>query len=454
MHISKRLLFWSVTIALGGFLFGFDTAVISGAEQAIQFHWSLNAFQQGFTVASALIGTVLGALLGSIPADRWGRKPSLLVVGILFLVSSLGSAMATGWAGFLVFRIAGGIAVGSSSVIAPIYISEISPARVRGKLVGMFQFNVVLGILVAYLSNYFIGNLLDGEKAWRFMLGVQALPSLAFILLLQAVPESPRWLILKRGMVEKAKQIFEVISPGQARQVISEIEQVRDRSSAGRTESIWKKKYRMPLLLAILLAFFNQFSGINAILYYAPRIFEMAGLQKNTSLLSTVGIGLVFFIFTYLALNVIDKMGRRKLMIIGSFGLIATLGMISFTFFRPDLSNWTIVVYMLLFIAFFAFSQGTVIWVFISEIFPNEVRAQGQAVGSFTHWSMDALIAFSFPWLVLRVGGGTTFLLFGIMMILQLLFAMRLMPETKGKSLEQMGAGIDGSLALSREPEP
>jgi sugar porter (SP) family MFS transporter len=286
------------------------------------------------------------------------------------------------------------------------------------------------------------------------MLGVQALPSLAFILLLQAVPESPRWLILKRGMVEKAKQIFEVISPGQARQVISEIEQVRSRSSVGRTESIWKKKYRMPLLLAILLAFFNQFSGINAILYYAPRIFEMAGLQKNTSLLSTVGIVLVFFIFTYLALNVIDKMGRRKLMIIGSFGLIATLGMISFTFFRPDLSNWAIVVYMLLFIAFFAFSQGTVIWVFISEIFPNEVRAQGQAIGSFTHWSMDALIAFSFPWLVLRVGGGTTFLLFGIMMILQLLFAIRLMPETKGKSLEQMGAGIDGSLALSREPEP
>jgi MFS family permease len=255
-------------------------------------------------------------------------------------------------------------------------------------------------------------------------------------------------------MIGKARQIFQVISPDQADRVISEIEQMRDNTHPGRAESIWKRKYRMPVLLAFLLAFFNQFSGINAILYYAPRIFEMAGLQKNTSLLSTVGIGFVFFVFTYLALNVIDKMGRRKLMIIGSIGLIATLGMISFTFFRPDLSNWTIVLYMLLFIAFFAFSQGTVIWVFIAEIFPNQVRAQGQAIGSFTHWSMDALIAFSFPYLVLRVGGGATFLLFGIMMILQLVFVIRLMPETKGRSLEQMGAGIDGSLALSREPEP
>jgi len=449
MGISKHLLFWSVTIALGGFLFGFDTAVISGAEQAIQSYWSLNAFQQGFTVASALIGTVLGALIGSIPADRWGRKRALLLVGILFLISSIGSALATGWVMFLVARILGGIAVGGSSVIAPIYISEISPPKVRGRLVGMFQFNVVLGILIAYVSNYFIGNLFEVEKAWRFMLGIQALPSLIFLVLMRFVPESPRWLILKKGLLDKAKRILVIISPEQADQVMAEIKQSATKINNNQKESIWNRKYRMAVMLAFLIAFFNQFSGINAILYYAPRIFEMAGLAKSTSLLSTIGVGLVFSIFTFLALNIIDKMGRRKLMIIGSIGLIFTLGMISYTFFGDDLNNRAIIVYMLLFIAFFAFSQGTVIWVFISEIFPNKVRAQGQAFGSFTHWSMDALIAFSFPFMILKLGGGSTFLIFGVMMVLQLIFVVKLMPETKGRSLEQMESVVEEAVAVS-----
>ncbi|WP_423147074.1 sugar porter family MFS transporter [Rubrolithibacter danxiaensis] len=428
---------WSLVVALGGFLFGFDTAVISGAEKAIQQYWQLGVFEHGLTVSIALIGTVIGALLGSIPSDKIGRKKTLYGVAALYLLSSLGTALATHWYVFLLFRFLGGIGVGVSSVTAPIYISEISPANSRGRLVALFQFNIVLGILISYLSNYLIAQ--TGEDAWRMMLGVQAVPSLIFLILIRFIPESPRWLILHKGRTTEALGILTRINSLNAEQELTAIQQSHQSMHQNKvSETLLSKKYKLPVTLAVLFAVFNQVSGINAIIYYSPRIFEMAGLGAHTSLLSTVGIGLVNFTFTLIAIGFIDKIGRRTLMFIGTFGLIFSLAMVSKTFFSGDFSGYAITVYLMLFIAFFAFSQGAVIWVFISEIFPNEVRAKGQTLGSFTHWIMAAAIAFSFPYFSEKLGGGYTFLFFTVMMILQLIFVWRLMPETKGKSLEQI----------------
>jgi sugar porter (SP) family MFS transporter len=432
---SKNVFVWSLVIALGGFLFGFDTAVISGAEQAIQKYWGLNSLQHGLTVSIALIGTVIGALTGAIPTDRWGRKKTLYGIAILYLLSSLGTALSFNWYGFLLFRFIGGFGVGASSVTAPIYISEISPAGRRGKLVGLFQFNVVFGIVISYLSNYLIG--LTGENSWRLMLGIQAVPSVLFLLLLRWVPESPRWLILHKGRVEEARKIFQVIDPGTADDVVADI-QTSNAGEKGRDEALFSRRYRTPVMLATLFAVFNQVSGINAIIYYSPRIFEMTGLGKNSSLLSTAGLGLVNFVFTLVAMNFIDRIGRRTLMLIGSFGLIFTLAMVAWSFYAAQFNGWAVPVFLFIYIGFFAFSQGAVIWVFISEIFPNQVRAKGQTLGSTTHWVMAAIIAFSFPYLAEKAGGGNTFLFFCVMMCMQLLFVWKLMPETKGKSLEHM----------------
>ncbi|MEJ7738627.1 MAG: sugar porter family MFS transporter [Chitinophagaceae bacterium] len=442
--MNKRKVFlWSIVVALGGFLFGFDTAVISGAEQSIQKFWNLNTFQHGLTVSIALVGTVIGALLGNIPSDRWGRKKTLILIAVLYLVSSLGTALATNWYVFLVFRFMGGLGVGASSVAAPIYISEISPAGSRGRLVALFQFNVVLGVLISYFSNYLIGQ--GGETSWRWMLGVQAVPSLLYLILLRFVPESPRWLMLIKGKVDEARKVFKIINPQHYEQELEAIQKNnQEEIETGLAGTLLSKKYKFPIFLAVVFAFFNQVSGINAITYYAPRIFEMTGLGRESSLLSTVGLGAVNFIFTLIAVNVIDKIGRRTLMLIGSFGLIATLGLVSFVFYSEQFSGWAITIYLLVYIAFFAFSQGAVIWVFISEIFPNQVRAKGQTLGSFTHWIMATLIAFSFPMLVEKLGGGNIFLFFCIMMIIQLLFVWKIMPETKGRSLEQ----IERSLVL------
>lgn len=434
---SKNVFAWSLVIALGGFLFGFDTAVISGAEQSIQQYWSLSALEHGLTVSIALIGTVVGALTGAWPTDRFGRRATLYVIATLYLVSSLGCAFSASWYAFLFFRFIGGLGVGASSVCAPIYISEISPAGRRGKLVGMFQFNVVFGIVVSYLSNYLIGQL--GEHSWRWMLGVQAIPSVCFLLLLRLVPESPRWLILHRGRVEEARQILDVIDPAQTEEVIGKLTAVvQQEETDPATDHLFSRRYRTPVILAILFAMFNQVSGINAIIYYSPRIFEMTGLGKSSSLLSTAGLGVVNFLFTLLAMNFIDRMGRRTLMLIGSFGLIGTLAMVAYSFYSSWFSGWAVPVFLFIYIAFFAFSQGAVIWVFISEIFPNQVRAKGQTLGSATHWVMAAIIAFSFPWLAEKAGGGNTFLFFSVMMCMQLLFVWKLMPETRGKSLEQI----------------
>ena len=435
---SRKVFFWSVVVALGGFLFGFDTAVISGAEKAIQQLWQLTVFEHGLTVAIALIGTVLGALTGGIPSDKFGRKNTLYGIALLYLLSSLGTALAPNWYVFLLFRFLGGIGVGVSSVTAPLYISEIAPAKSRGKLVGLFQFNVVFGILIAYLSNYLFGG--TGEQDWRWMLGVQAFPSLLFLIAIFFVPESPRWLIIKRGQVETAKKTLRIANPeANIDQMVYEIKHSAEDAQGHQTKArLFSRQHATPIMLAVLFAFFNQASGINAIIYYAPRIFEMVGLGKSSALLSSAGIGLINFVFTLLAINIIDRFGRRTLMLIGTCGLIVTLGLVAKAFYLEEFSGIAVPIYLFVYIAFFAFSQGAVIWVFISEIFPNQVRASGQALGSFTHWFMAALIAFTFPYIAETLGGGTTFLIFTFMMVLQLLFVWRLMPETKGTSLERM----------------
>ena len=438
MSSNRKVLFWSITVALGGFLFGFDTAVISGAEQAIQEVWNLDVFEHGLTVSIALFGTVLGALFGGFPSDAIGRKKTLFWIGVLYFVSAVGSALATDWYFFLFFRFIGGLGVGASSVAAPMYISEIAPAKDRGKMVAMFQFNIVLGILIAYLSNYLLQDV--GEGAWRWMLGVEGIPALIFVVLVWMVPRSPRWLVVKRGAIEEARGVLAQLNPATAeaelQAIINSKESDLSVSSGG---GLFSKKYGYPIMLAVLFAFFNQVSGINAIIYYAPRIFGMAGLGKSAALLSTAGIGLVNLIFTLFGLSIIDRFGRKKLMLTGSFGLIITLGLVARFFYSESTDGLVVAIFLFVYIAFFAFSQGAVIWVFISEIFPNKVRAGGMALGSFTHWIMAAIIAFTFPWFAETLGGGHTFMIFTVMMILQLLFVWKIMPETKGVSLEELG---------------
>ncbi|MGN6212081.1 sugar porter family MFS transporter [Parafilimonas sp.] len=435
---KKKVLLWSIVVALGGFLFGFDTAVISGAEESIQQYWSLNSVEHGLTISIALIGTIIGALTGSMPADKLGRKKTLILIAVAYLIASVGTCFSTNWYSFLLFRLIGGLGVGASSVTAPVYISEISPAAYRGRLVMMFQFNVVFGILVSYLSNYVIGIVFNNDYSWRVMLGIQAIPSLIFLILLRFVPETPRWLILNK-QPDKAASILKIIDPGNYENDIREIiANNKEEHEIDAGDMLFSRKNKLPVFLAVCFAIFNQVSGINAIIYYAPRIFEMAGLGRQSSLLSTTGIGLINFLFTLIAINFIDKIGRRTLMIIGSVGLIGTLGLVSKTFYAQDFSGFGIIVYLMIYIAFFAFSQGAVIWVFISEIFPNNIRAKGQTLGSFTHWLMAAVITFLFPVLSEKLGGGNTFLFFSIMMVLQLLFVLKIMPETKGKSLEQI----------------
>jgi MFS transporter, SP family, arabinose:H+ symporter len=437
---ERKILFWSVTVALGGFLFGFDTAVISGAEQAIQQIWELNTIQHGLTVSIALIGTVLGALFGGIPSDRIGRKNTLFWIGVLYLISAMGSALATDWYSFLFFRFIGGLGVGASSVAAPMYISEIAPAKSRGRMVAMFQFNVVFGILLAYVSNYLLQD--AGSNAWRWMLGVEAFPAILFVGLVLLVPKSPRWLVVKKGAIEEARAVLMQINPSTAEAELKAIIASKDREGAGPVASLFSRKYSLPVMLAVLFAVFNQVSGINAIIYYAPRIFEMAGFEKSSALLSSAGIGLVNFIFTFIGITLIDRIGRRRLMLVGSVGLIITLGLVARAFYMEQYGSMLVPLLLFAYIGFFAFSQGAVIWVVISEIFPNSVRASGQALGSFTHWFMAAVIAFTFPYVTSTLGGGNTFMIFAVMMVLQLLFVWKVMPETKGVSLEAIGEKV------------
>lgn len=439
----------AIVAALGGFLFGFDTAVISGVEGSIQELWSLDRFSHGFTVASALIGTVMGSLIAGKPAERFGRKKVLQAIGLLYLVTSLGTSLTSSWELFVTLRFLGGIGVGASSVIGPMYISEISPAHSRGRLVALFQFNVVSGILIAFLSNYLLFGVSD--DSWRWMLGVQAIPSLVFFVMVFVVPESPRWLV-KNNQSAEAERVLTSIgesNPALALRNIKDSLNVDDRVSIdgvtldppatpGVRENLFNGKYNKPIMYVVALAMFNQLSGINAIMYYAPRIFEMTGLARNTALLQAVSIGVTNMIFTLLAISVIDKFGRKTLLIIGSVGMVVTLGLVTWTFYTQDFGGYAVMFYLVGFIAFFAFSQGAVIWVFMAEIFPNKVREQGQTLGSFTHWIMAVVISWIFPIIAdaSENGGFYSFLFFTIMMFLHGIFAWKVIPETKGKSLE------------------
>jgi len=430
----------AMVAALGGFLFGFDTAVISGVEKSIQQLWSLDSFSHGFTVAAALIGTVLGSLVAGKPAEKYGRKRMLQAIGFLYVVTSLVTALTNAWLPFVIFRMLGGIGVGASSVVGPMYISEIAPAHYRGRLVALFQFNVVAGILIAFVSNY----LLDGvsEDSWRWMLGVQAIPSIIFFALAFFIPQSPRWLV-SHGKEAEGRAVL--MSIGEANPD-DEIRQIRESVSDGGSESLFSGKYGKPIFYAMTLAMFNQFSGINAIMYYAPRIFEMTGLSKSGALLQAISIGVTNMVFTLLAIRVIDQFGRKFLMIVGSVGMVVALGFVAFAFFSADFGGYLVMICLIGFIAFFAFSQGAVIWVFISEIFPNKVRAAGQTLGSSTHWVMAALISWTFPIIAegSPLGGAYAFTFFSAMMMLQLFFAWKILPETKGQSLE----GIQRTLGI------
>ena len=434
----------SLIAALGGLLFGFDTAVISGTTETLQKLWSLSDTSLGFTVASALIGTIIGAILVGWPTDRFGRRNMLMVLGLLYFLSAVGSALAWNWTSFLIFRFIGGLGVGGASVVSPMYIAEISPAKSRGRLVALAQFNIVFGILLAFLSNYIITTLNLGVVEWRWMFGVEAFPAALFFALLFLTPYSPRWLAAKDRM-DEAKTVLHKIEadPAAADAELVAIQQSLDLDHHRMNEPFYTKAYLKPIMLAVMIAFFNQASGINAILYYAPKIFKMAGAGAASAMLQSVIIGLTNLIFTIAALTVIDHFGRKVLMIVGSIGYIVSLGTASAVFFTfgADFSSAGGVVLLtaiIVFIASHAFGQGAVIWVFISEIFPNRVRARGQALGSFTHWVFAALISQTFPMIAGAFGGGAIFAIYAGLMVLQLVWVLTIMPETKGVPLEEI----------------
>jgi sugar porter (SP) family MFS transporter len=412
-----------------------DMTVISGVEKTIKDLWHLDDWTHGFAMATALYGTVLGAAFGGIPADKFGRKKTLFWIGLSFLISSIGAALANDVNSFMIFRFLGGLGIGASSVVAPIYISEIAPAKHRGKLVISFQLNIVLGILIAYVSNYFISGL--GENDWRWMLGIVGLPSLLFSILILFTPESPTFLLLHRNDQDGAKKVLDLVDPdpmGTINRILS------NQAKITTTERIFTSKYFKPLLLAFLFSFFNQLSGINAVLYYAPRIFEKAHLDKSSALLQSAGIGVANLIFTLLGWYLIDRVGRKVLMYIGSIGYIASLSLIAYSFYSDSFEF--VPMYIFAFIAAHAIGQGSVIWVFISEIFPNSVRASGMAWGSLTHWILAALITNFFPIFTNILGETTIFTFFALMMFAQLAYVKFLMPETKGATLEDIESNI------------
>ncbi len=431
--MNYRICFWSVTAALAGFLFGFDTVVISGAEQKIQALWGLSDGIHGIAMASALYGTVLGSLFGGWPTDRFGRKATLLSIGVLYLIGAIWSGLATDVYSFIIARVIGGLGIGISTVVAPLYISEIAPPKYRGRLAGMFQFNIVFGILVAYLSNALIG-----ENNWRWMLGVAAFPSLLYTVLCFSIPESPRWLLGRKGDRAAGLKVLQLIEPKATKAELEAEADVIMASSSKRSTSarFWNWQLRVPIMLAFLIAFFNQLSGINAILYFAPRIFELTGLGAKAALLQSVGIGVTNLIFTFVGLWLIDRLGRRTLLFIGSFGYIISLGLIAWAFFTQHFNIVPICIFG--FIAAHAVGQGAVIWVFISEIFPNRHRAEGQTLGCFTHWVFAALLTTFFPKMVSAFPPGYVFSFFACMMVLQLIWVKTMVIETKGIPLEQI----------------
>ncbi len=428
----SRITLISLTVALAGFLFGFDTVVISGADQQLQTLWQTSDFFHGtFIMSMALWGTVLGAIFANYPCDKFGRKKTLIWIGILYFISALGSGLATDPYMFSFFRFIGGLGVGASTVAAPTYVSEIAPSHQRGRLVAMYQFNIVFGILIAFISNYILSNV--GAQPWRWMVGIEALPALIYTLLVMTIPNSPRWLIVAKKDPKAAQVVYENLFGADQSQW-----EEQQYNSESNVEKLFSRTYKFPILLAFLIAFFNQLSGINAFLYYAPRIFQSAGLDESASLLSSVGIGVTNVIFTLIGLYLIDKFGRKTLMYIGSVGYIVSLTMVSLAFLL-DWEGAFVPIFLFLFIAAHAIGQGTVIWVFIAEIFPTHLRAKGQSFGSSTHWVLAALITLFMPVALASFANpGVVFLFFAIMMVFQLAFVALLMPETKGVSLEKI----------------
>ena len=434
MKLNPVLLRSTVVAALGGLLFGFDTIVISGTTQSLSDLFHLTPLSLGITVSSALAGTILGSMLASIPGEKYGRRDSLRILAVLYLISAVGCAIAWNWTSLVTFRVIGGLAIGGSSVLGPMYIAEIAPATYRGRLVGLFQFSVVFGILLAYFSNYVIGTQNLGATEWRWKLGIAGVPAAFFLVMLFAIPRSPRWLA-KKGRLGEAREVLRITGQEDYEQeLLNIVASIDAEHHAG--ESLFNGRYSFPIFLAVSIAMFNQLSGINAILYYLNQIFAQAGFSKVSADLQAVVIGATNLIFTTIAMTLIDKVGRKKLLLIGAVGTALCLAGVSYVFLSH--SHESLLVWMLVaYIAFFAFSQGAVIWVYIGEVFPNRVRATGQSLGSFTHWTMDAVISLGFP-AVAAKSGGYPFVFFAAMMALQFLVVLKWYPETKGITLEEM----------------
>lgn len=448
MKLNLTIVGSTIVAALGGLLFGFDTVIISGAQTQLKEIFKLDGFMQGFMVASALIGTIIGALIAGKPGDVFGRRDSLKVVGLVYLLSALGCALAWNFWSLVSFRFIGGIAIGASSVLGPLYLVEIAPTRLRGRLVGFFQFNVILGILLAYVANYLVGLFHLGANEWRWKLGVVALPAATFMLSLFFIPRSPRWLALKKLYAE-ARAVLEKIG---ATGIDDQLEAIRQsiHIKQGRVaEPLFRRIYLMPILLACGVAMFNQLTGINALLYYLNPIFSMAGFNKVSGDMQSVAVGATMLVFTLFGMMIIDHVGRRKLLLTGSVGMAIALGGIAMIFNTGEHKSvliWLLIGYMV----FFSFSQGAVIWVYISEVFPNAVRGKGQTLGSFTHWSMAAVISWLFPVFAKSAGesgAGLPFVFFTVMMVIQFFVVWKFFPETKGIALEDMESVMRGTKA-------
>ncbi|WP_319232067.1 sugar porter family MFS transporter [Draconibacterium orientale] len=436
---QQNVLTVALIIALGGFLFGYDIAMMSGTTTQLEELYNLNSFWLGFTIAIAIVGTIIGTLIIGKPAEKFGRKKSLILLSGIFFISALGSAFSIGWGMLLFFRLITGIMLGCISVVTPMFIAEISPAKKRGRLVLLNQFFVVTAIFLAFAVNYFLARTIVVDS-WRWMIGVEAIPALSFFLLLNLVPESPRWLV-NQGRNEDAVAVFQRIKAEYPEEEVRIVKNSVEQEEAVGHGRLFVKENRFPVMIAILIAAFNQLAGINAIMIYAPRVFEMAGFENDISLLQSISVGATNLLFTFIALFLIDRYGRRTLLMVGSVGMVFFLGMLSKSFFTEnysDLGGYGVMIYLMGFIAFFAFSQGAVLWVVISEIFPNKVRSQGQALGSFTHWIFAAALIWGFPVLNNAVGGGVSFGFFAIMMVFHFFFAWKVLPETKGKSLEEI----------------
>jgi len=436
MNISSSLVKSTAVAALGGLLFGFDTAVIAGATSQLTTAFSLDPTQLGITVSSALIGTIFGALLAGIPGDRLGRRDSLRLMAVLYVVSALGCGIAWNWPALIFFRFIGGLGIGGSSVLGPMYIAEIAPAKWRGRLVGFFQLNIVAGILLAYFSNYVMGLQGLGAAEWRWKLGISAAPAVLFFLMLFAIPRSPRWLV-KKGRVPEARAVLQRIGERNVEASLQEIVGSIDALHGHAQEPLFQAKFKLPIFLAVTIGMFNQLAGINAILYYLNDIFAAAGFSKVSGDLQAVAIGFTNLIFTMIAMTMIDRLGRKKLLLTGALGCAACLGGVAAVFASGAHEN--LLVWLLIgFIAFFAFSQGAVIWVYLGEVFPTSVRASGQSLGSFTHWAMNAAISFAFPVIVAHYSKAAPFVFFAAMTAVQFLVVLTIYPETKGASLEDL----------------